>query len=110
MSKTKDPTPKVFAHVLPLRDQAFSFSKIGLLHLRPLNRAKSASVVWSRQLCSTARAAKCASEARLPVAFPSRSIRWKIGQCSSVDRKSTRLNSSHVATSYAVFCLKKKKT
>src|SRR5207253_4797590 len=26
-----------------------------------------------------------------------------------VDRKSTRLNSSHVATSYAVFCLKKKK-
>src|SRR5439155_12127037 len=26
-----------------------------------------------------------------------------------VDRKSTRLNSSHVAISYAVFCLKKKK-
>src|SRR5439155_16295225 len=27
----------------------------------------------------------------------------------SVDRKSTRLNSGHVAISYAVFCLKKKK-
>src|SRR5690625_7059975 len=27
----------------------------------------------------------------------------------SQDRKSTRLNSSHVAISYAVFCLKKKK-
>src|SRR5437870_8340301 len=27
----------------------------------------------------------------------------------NTDRKSTRLNSSHVATSYAVFCLKKKK-
>src|SRR5690625_6584090 len=27
----------------------------------------------------------------------------------SPDRKSTRLNSSHVAISYAVFCLKKKK-
>src|SRR5690625_5963460 len=27
-----------------------------------------------------------------------------------IDRKSTRLNSSHVAISYAVFCLKKKKT
>src|SRR5207249_11711926 len=27
----------------------------------------------------------------------------------SEDRKSTRLNSSHVSTSYAVFCLKKKK-
>src|SRR5690625_5559526 len=28
---------------------------------------------------------------------------------SGLDRKSTRLNSSHVAISYAVFCLKKKK-
>src|SRR5437773_2826803 len=27
----------------------------------------------------------------------------------SADRKSTRLNSSHITTSYAVFCLKKKK-
>src|SRR5439155_23702939 len=27
----------------------------------------------------------------------------------NTDRKSTRLNSSHVASSYAVFCLKKKK-
>src|SRR5690554_7658677 len=29
--------------------------------------------------------------------------------CLGVDRKSTRLNSSHVRISYAVFCLKKKK-
>src|SRR5215475_15782066 len=29
--------------------------------------------------------------------------------CRSPDRKSTRLNSSHVKISYAVFCLKKKK-
>src|SRR5690606_40767420 len=28
--------------------------------------------------------------------------------CEPEDRKSTRLNSSHVKTSYAVFCLKKK--
>src|SRR5690554_7630291 len=28
---------------------------------------------------------------------------------SKIDRKSTRLNSSHVRISYAVFCLKKKK-
>src|SRR5437870_13773115 len=32
------------------------------------------------------------------------------GARSRRDRKSTRLNSSHVAISYAVFCLKKKKT
>src|SRR2546426_10121446 len=30
---------------------------------------------------------------------------WRSGQ----DRKSTRLNSSHLVISYAVFCLKKKK-
>src|SRR5260221_10777329 len=33
-------------------------------------------------------------------------IRRAIGQ---IDRKSTRLNSSHTVISYAVFCLKKKK-
>src|SRR5437870_7222964 len=32
------------------------------------------------------------------------------GETRQADRKSTRLNSSHVAISYAVFCLKKKKT
>src|SRR5947209_13939617 len=32
------------------------------------------------------------------------------GRPSSVDRKSTRLNSSHANISYAVFCLKKKNT
>src|SRR2546426_3830405 len=31
---------------------------------------------------------------------------WHVGQG---DRKSTRLNSSHLVISYAVFCLKKKK-
>src|SRR3712207_7946593 len=30
--------------------------------------------------------------------------------CDSSDRKSTRLNSSHANISYAVFCLKKKKS
>src|SRR5690242_20986828 len=29
--------------------------------------------------------------------------------CAMLDRKSTRLNSSHMSISYAVFCLKKKK-
>src|SRR5690348_17584489 len=33
--------------------------------------------------------------------------RWR---SSAKDRKSTRLNSSHPSISYAVFCLKKKKT
>src|SRR5205807_5935794 len=32
-----------------------------------------------------------------------------LGQNTALDRKSTRLNSSHLVISYAVFCLKKKK-
>src|SRR3712207_7453188 len=38
--------------------------------------------------------------------------RWhaRLRERPSVDRKSTRLNSSHANISYAVFCLKKKKT
>src|SRR5215208_8128186 len=35
--------------------------------------------------------------------------RARAGPGAERDRKSTRLNSSHVAISYAVFCLKKKK-
>src|ERR1039457_2104565 len=34
---------------------------------------------------------------------------WNSGWLESLDRKSTRLNSSHLVISYAVFCLKKKK-
>src|SRR5205807_6585623 len=33
---------------------------------------------------------------------------WKRTMLARVDRKSTRLNSSHLVISYAVFCLKKK--
>src|SRR3712207_7118868 len=33
-----------------------------------------------------------------------------VKQIGPIDRKSTRLNSSHANISYAVFCLKKKKT
>src|SRR5439155_23756741 len=42
----------------------------------------------------------------LPLSHPLRQRRAE----ASRDRKSTRLNSSHVAISYAVFCLKKKTT
>src|SRR5256885_6198173 len=36
--------------------------------------------------------------------------RFEAGAKSTGDRNSTRLNSSHLVISYAVFCLKKKKT
>src|SRR5437870_10649218 len=45
-------------------------------------------------------------ERNLPLTWSAAdNVRWKV----ALDRKSTRLNSSHVAISYAVFCLKKKK-
>src|SRR2546421_5232121 len=40
--------------------------------------------------------------------MPSSACDWSSDVCSSDDRKSTRLNSSHDQISYAVFCLKKK--
>src|SRR5437868_11201234 len=44
---------------------------------------------------------------RPTVSLPRRLLRRR--RSASRDRKSTRLNSSHVSISYAVFCLKKKK-
>src|SRR5690242_21372097 len=48
---------------------------------------------------------------RGPASSPARSDRRSARWCAPVgeDRKSTRLNSSHMSSSYAVFCLKKKK-
>src|SRR5690554_7341967 len=40
---------------------------------------------------------------------PPLSINEFVSEKFNIDRKSTRLNSSHVRISYAVFCLKKKK-
>src|SRR5207249_11353069 len=48
------------------------------------------------------------SAALMPVVTPKRACASTL-TVYAVDRKSTRLNSSHVSISYAVFCLKKKK-
>src|SRR4051794_41263414 len=47
---------------------------------------------------------------RVPAPSVVRSRRATSNPSRSGDRKSTRLNSSHPSISYAVFCLKKKKT
>src|SRR5258705_3689706 len=44
----------------------------------------------------------------LALQFPSSPCSSWRAKMESVDRKSTRLNSSHLGISYAVFCLKKK--
>src|SRR5256885_12355904 len=43
------------------------------------------------------------------VVFPERCVHLDRDRNLAKDRKSTRLNSSHLVISYAVFCLKKKK-
>src|SRR5690625_6382737 len=58
--------------------------------------------------CRMTTAAPTASVVRRPVALPT-STTISATAVSSTDRKSTRLNSSHVATSYAVCCLNEKK-
>src|SRR5690242_21354871 len=47
---------------------------------------------------------------RIPKTFNGRNPQSRRDLASTLDRKSTRLNSSHMSISYAVFCLKKKKT
>src|SRR5256885_1412117 len=48
--------------------------------------------------------------ARRDIEFRHLAVSGDAGQPVHVDRKSTRLNSSHLVISYAVFCLKKKKS
>src|SRR5690554_7400979 len=61
------------------------FGALVLLRLAPLARREGLAWTWRRHLA-----------------------RQDLG-LALLDRKSTRLNSSHVRISYAVFCLKKKK-
>src|SRR5256885_14743594 len=50
------------------------------------------------------------AEASLALEPPDHRRGRALGRVRPADRKSTRLNSSHLVISYAVFCLKKKKT
>src|SRR5439155_11177069 len=69
-------------------------------HALPAGRAR---VFPRRQEGQAADRVRAAHRPRRPPFLPSREYPRP------ADRKSTRLNSSHVAISYAVFCLKKKK-
>src|SRR5207249_12182036 len=77
----------------------YSYAAHRALHSFPTRRSSDLIDVRTRT-----RSASAMSSAT--VAKPKTSEAW----ATSGDRKSTRLNSSHVSISYAVFCLKKKKT
>src|SRR5690625_2082918 len=65
-----------------------------------LNQENESQSFFSKMLSSVSPELKSATE----------KVKREEGRLSYLDRKSTRLNSSHVASSYAVFCLKKKKS
>src|SRR4051812_23192452 len=58
---------------------------------------------------ATTRARLAAEAAERAGAPDPRLVRQAVRRLFRLDRKSTRLNSSHMSISYAVFCLKKKK-
>src|SRR5690348_17437391 len=84
--------------------------------LYPLSLHDALPIYQSGGTIRTARSPACcgASETKAQMVFSEMS--WKQAmktaaansQASQIDRKSTRLNSSHPSISYAVFCLKKK--
>src|SRR5439155_25725891 len=74
---------------------------------QPGNRARRAGGRCADVLCKILRLQKV--RPRTPGAARNAGKNHSaLERVSQLDRKSTRLNSSHVAISYAVFCLKKK--
>src|SRR5260221_1862452 len=82
----------------------------------PLSRSQSAG---AKEVYMVAEPMAAAIGVGLPVETPTGNMVIDIGGGtteiaaaigSATDRESTRLNSSHTVISYAVFCLKKKKT
>src|SRR5690625_6383480 len=90
-------SPQNMAHSMGIKFQEFSRKKlqasmtVGNQTIQPFGMLHGgASVALSETLCSVGA--------------------WlNVNEPDKIDRKSTRLNSSHVAISYAVFCLKNKK-
>src|SRR5207253_8640455 len=106
---------------LPLCSLATATTPIYTLSLHdalPISRARSARRVWAcREVGAAGQSREPADRDRQPCGCSRdwsarsqpRALRSANDSRAERDRKSTRLNSSHVAISYAVFCLKKKK-
>src|SRR5690625_5838822 len=91
------------------------YHSVTSLHLHAFPTRRSSDLHHARQnLLTTPRAALSGNARAQVISAPRRAVpphpgRAHYGDTGNRDRKSTRLNSSHVAISYAVFCLKKKK-
>src|SRR5437870_8921014 len=82
----------------------YCFGRPRDLHSFPTRRSSD----LARQLCKPPSGNRFGGAGGQLAPPPRRGSRCGPDDCPR-DRKSTRLNSSHVAISYAVFCLKKKK-
>src|SRR5437870_10851234 len=91
------PYTTLFRSYVPLRE---SDKPLGVLAVRPSN-PRRVLLPEQRHLLET-----FVSQIGLAL---ERAQLAEAAETARLDRKSTRLNSSHVAISYAVFCLKKKK-
>src|SRR3712207_8433882 len=88
----------------PPRSTLFPYTT---LFRSPRGADRKKLIVWVEIDRCMADAVGAATGARLG----RRSLKYvDYGKVAATDRKSTRLNSSHANISYAVFCLKKKKT
>src|SRR5207253_11375087 len=92
------PSPPLFPYTTLFRSKPFAFAEL-LARLRSLlRRGQSDRDTMLR-----------AGDLELDLVERKAARSGTVLPLRSRDRKSTRLNSSHVAISYAVFCLKKKK-
>src|SRR5258705_1177842 len=108
-------TWRALAQVRAMMARKVAFDQVGR---RPPKNSPSAWPYWPPVIacCRAARpsvAAKRSNAARRASTVAFVQSRGATNSCRRLDegedRKSTRVNSSHLGTSYAVFCLKKKK-
>src|SRR5205807_10127641 len=97
----------------PPRSTLFPYTTLfrSLVSRRPAPRLRAAAGHGRRTHSRTRRTARALGDLDRGCADGRRARALdEPGDTARVDRKSTRLNSSHLVISYAVFCLKKKKT
>src|SRR5690349_22179452 len=92
----------------PPRSTLFPYTTLFRSHVRPAARADPAAAGAPARLARRRREDHDGL-ARRDLARRDHGPRNRVSELRPPDRKSTRLNSSHVEISYAVFCLKKKK-
>src|SRR5699024_12218793 len=89
------------ASAIPARCSSQAHGRLRGLHSFPTRRSSDLHVAIGHTRYSTTGASEWQNAQPTLGDTPAGTV--------SLDRKSTRLNSSHVSISYAVFCLKKKK-